>query len=48
MTENMGHRLLFNGKYESSSHYMRVASDVAGTAWSSSEIQVELNVSGLF
>jgi len=47
MTENMGDRLLFNGKYESSSHYMTVASDVAGTAYSSSGIQVELHVSGL-
>jgi len=44
MAENMGHGLLFNGKYESTSHYMRVASDMARTAWSSSGIPVELNV----
>jgi len=42
--ENMGHRLLFNGEYGSSSHCMTVASDVAGTACRSSGIPVELNV----
>jgi hypothetical protein len=44
MAENMGYRLLFNRKYESSSHYMTIASDVAGIACTSSGIPAELNV----
>lgn len=44
MAENMGHRLLFNGKYGISSHCMTFAWDVAGIAWSNSGITVESDV----